>query len=497
MTNHHRMRSHKLLIRKPYGLRCAVIVGIAAAGCCGLQLPAVATASTTAVRAAAPTSPMAAAGTTAAAAGPVSPTPPTGLPKLAPTGTTQTVRQLVKCGGAMYAVGSFTSIQRFTTIYPRNNIFSFSATPGFKVTSFAPDVNGQINSIAFDGSHCGHAYIGGQFTSVNGTPVNNLAEINTTTGNVMNTFGHHIAGGRVDTLLVVRGHLLVGGTFTKINGSATNPYFASVSPVTGLDDGFLHLNISGHYVFQGVKANSTEVYNQQLSHSGNLLLVEGDFTSVGGLGRQQIFMLNVAMTPAKVTGWTSPEFDGSQGNLPGGYAYQCGDSHPFYVRAAAWSPDDSTVYLADTGVHPWNWDGSFPMVGLCDAAAAFPANEKRVTHDWIAYDGCDSLYSVAADGSAVYVAGHNRWFHNQDGCNTKGPGAIPALGLAGLTPGPTGGSLILNSSGKGLYSRSRGHGADDMLLTSAGLWIASDNFGGNTQCGGVSGYAGICFLPYP
>jgi hypothetical protein len=246
-----------------------------------------------------------------------------------------------------------------------------------------------------------------------------------------------------------------------------------------------------------VKRNSTEVYNQQLSHSGKLDLVEGDFTSVGGLGRQQIFMLNVAMTPAKVTGWSSPEFDGSKGELPGGYAYQCGDSHPFYVHAAAWSPDDSTIYLADTGVHPWNWNGSFPLVGLCDAAAAFPANEKDVTHDWIAYDGCDSLYSAAADASAVYVAGHNRWFNNANACNVAGPGAIPDNGLAGLTPGAAGGSLILNSGGTaGMYSRSRGHGADDMLLTSAGLWIASDNFGGRTSCGGVSGYAGICFLPY-
>ncbi len=25
---------------------------------------------------------------------------------------------------------------------------------------------------------------------------------------------------------------------------------------------------------------------------------------------------------------------------------------------------------------------------------------------------------------------------------------------------------------------------------------ASDNFGGNTSCGGSSGHAGICFLPY-
>ena len=137
-------------------------------------------------------------------------------------------------------------------------------------------------------------------------------------------------------------------------------------------------------------------------------------------------------------------------------------------------------------------------MGLCDAAAAFPATQGRVFSDWIAYDGCDSLYSAAADSSAVYVAGHNRWFNNQNACNTKGTGAIPAPGLAGLTPGPAGGSLIRNATGKaGLYSRSRGHGADDMLLTGAGLWIASDNFGGGIQCGGVTGFAGICFLPYP
>ena len=135
------------------------------------------------------------------------------------------------------------------------------------------------------------------------------------------------------------------------------------------------------------------------------------------------------------------------------------------------------------------------MVGLCDAAAAFPASQKKVTHDWINYAGCDSLYSVAADASAVYVGGHNRWFHNQNACNAKGRGAIPAPGLAGLKPAS--GSLILNSAGNaGRYSRSRGHGADDMLLTGAGLWIASDNFGGGIQCGGVSGFSGICFLPY-
>ncbi len=83
------------------------------------------------------------------------------------------------------------------------------------------------------------------------------------------------------------------------------------------------------------------------------------------------------------------------------------------------------------------------------------------------------------------------------GCKKAGLGSIVAPGLGGFTTGATGGSLLMNSAGvAGLYSRSRGRGADAMLLTSAGLWVASDNFGGSTSCGGQAGYAGICFLPY-
>src|SRR5215472_2818310 len=438
-----------------------------------------------------------------AATGPVSPTPVAGTPTLAATGTTETIRQVADCGGTMYAVGSFTSINGSNGTFARSNIFSFSETAPFAVTTWDPDVNGTVNTIAFNNGNCATAYIGGQFTTVGGTTVANLAAVSTSTGKVVSGFGSHTGGGHVDTILAVNGHLLVGGTFTSINGNkSADPFYASLNPTTGKDDGFLHLGISGHITFPGVKNNSTEVFNQQLSHVGSLVLVEGDFTTVGGLTRRQIFMINVTGATASLTGWTSPQFDGSDPNAtlnPNDKYFNCGASHPFYVHAAAWSPDDQTVYIADTGVKPILWDGTtFPLPGLCDAAAAFPATQGRVFSDWIAYDGCDSLYSAAADSSAVYVAGHNRWFNNQNACNTKGTGAIPAPGLAGLTPGPAGGSLIRNATGKaGLYSRSRGHGADDMLLTGAGLWIASDNFGGGIQCGGVPGFAGICFLPYP
>jgi hypothetical protein len=393
----------------------------------------------------------------------------------------------------MYAVGSFTQISQGGVTYARNNIFSFSATEPYTITNWNPNVNGVVDSIAFAPGNCADAYIGGKFTSIGGTTVQDIAEIDTSTGAVVTSFGHN-ANAEVETLVVANGHLLAGGKFTGINNNKKmNPYMASLKLTTGKDDGFVHLRISGHYVYTGVHANSTMVYNQQLSHSGNLDLVEGIFTKVGGQGRQQIFMLDVSGTSATVTPWSSPEFDGSNPSYP----YQCGDSHPFYIKAASWSPDDSTVYIATTGFHALTWNGTFPLIGLCDAAAAFPATLAEVTHYWVNYTGCDSLFSTAADAFAVYVGGHERWADNPNGCNNAGPGAVPAPGTAGFTPGASGGALLENSGGTaGLYSRGRGQGADDELVTSAVLWIASDTLDGTDLCGGLHGFAGICFLPY-
>jgi hypothetical protein len=135
---------------------------------------------------------------------------------------------------------------------------------------------------------------------------------------------------------------------------------------------------------------------------------------------------------------------------------------------------------------------------LCSVVAAFPATQSAgLSPDWINYTGCDSLYSVAADSSAVYAGGAERWADNASGCNHPGTGSVNAPGMGGFTPGASGGTLLENSGNTaGLYSRARGLGADDMLLTGKGLWIASDNLQGSATCGGVSGHAGICFLPY-
>jgi polyisoprenoid-binding protein YceI len=435
--------------------------------------------------------------------GGVSPDAALGTPQLdSSPKNEEVVKQIAQCGGTTYAVGSFTTISQGSTVFTRNNILSFKATAPYTVTSWAPDVNGQVNTIAFNGSHCADAYIGGEFTSVNGTAVSDIAEISTSTGDVVSSFGHS-ANQQVWTIQAVKGHLLVGGDFTFINGSK-NPFLASLSPASGKNDGFVHLKISEDYQYCAkggkpcTKAHHPEIYNQQLSHGGTLDLLEGHFTSVGGLPRQQIFMLNVGGTKATVTAWTSAEWDGS--NTTAYPDYQCWPSEAFYIRSAAWSPDDSTVYIADTGFHP-ALNGTNPRKGLCDAVAAFPATQSSVTQKWINYSGCDSFYSVSADNSAVYAAGHPRWANNNNGCNKEGPGATPDAGLWGLTPST--GAVELNSSGTALYTMTRDN-ASHMLITKAGLWIASDNRNKVNKCGSLKGqaghnaadHAGICFLKY-
>ena len=121
----------------------------------------------------------------------------------------------------------------------------------------------------------------------------------------------------------------------------------------------------------------------------------------------------------------------------------CAASHPFYVKAAAWSPDASAVSVAATGFHPENWRRTFPLTGLCDAVAAFPATRRSgLPHRWVNYTGCDSLSSAAADSGAVYAGGHERWGDNPRGCNAAGPGAIASPGMGGYAPGLSGGRLL-------------------------------------------------------
>ena len=381
------------------------------------------------------------------------------------------VRQLTPCGGNMYAVGTFT---RFASpadggkTFTRNNAISFSGTTG-KVTAFDPNTNGTVNSIALNPADCSTAWIGGSFTTVGGQPATNIAAVDTATGALRTTF-KHAAAARVNALLYTHGRLLVGGNFAKINGVA-RAKLASLEPTTGVPDSYLTLGLTGTYPGD---PNPTRAYNFTLSHSGNKMLVTGVFTAVGGVHREQVFQLDLGATSASLNGWTSTDF----------YLH-CADSLPFYLQDATYSTDDATVYTASTG---YKRPADPLHTGICDAAAAYPNQATTVTRSWVNYTGCDSLLSVVADAGNVYVGGHQRWLNNENGCDKAGTGAVSRPGIGGIVAS-TGRASTWNPT------RTRGIGADDLVLAFNGLWVASDNKNYSNKCGGEY-HPGICFLPY-
>ena len=304
--------------------------------------------------------------------------------------------------------------------------------------------------------------------------VHNLVAVNAVTGAVRNGFAHAV-NGPVNTVRHVHGAVIIGGRFTAVNG-ASRTAMASLRPSTGAVTNYLRVRIRGK-----LGESATSVFNSQPSHDGHRLLIEGTFTSINGHARQQAAVLKLGKHAVRVDGWTSPELRGT-----------CVIG--FYVRAGNWSPDDKTIYLAATGLHPKSGPGSGPSqprAGLCDAVSAFPSASRSVHHQWINYSGCDSFFAVAADKDNVYAGGHPRWMDNGDGCNTAGPGAKSRPGIGSINP-RTGKATSWNPT------HSRGRGVDHLLVTKAGLWVASDTFtdGAAQQCGGVSHHGGICFFPY-
>ncbi|WP_028645567.1 hypothetical protein [Nocardioides sp. URHA0020] len=309
---------------------------------------------------------------------------------------------------------------------------------------------------------------------MNGVAAGHLVAVDAVTGKVRKHFRGR-ANGPVQTVRFAHRRVLIGGSFTAVNGVGRS-LMASLKPTTGAVTRYLDVRISGTY-----PGTAGQVYNSQLSNAGDRLLIEGVFTSIEGRPRQQAAVLDLDRRKVRVNPWRSAEL------------LQTCKLH-WYVRAGNWSPDDRTIYLASTGLMPESGRGSTrkgPRAGLCDAVASFPASSGAVSHRWINYAGCDSYYSVVADRHNVYVSGHARWANNRHGCDSAGRGAVRRPGIASINP-RTGRVTGWNPT------RSRGMGSHQLLLTAAGLWVASDTWknGSAQSCGGISRHGGLCFLPY-
>ncbi|MGH3486419.1 MAG: PKD domain-containing protein, partial [Actinopolymorphaceae bacterium] len=376
------------------------------------------------------------------------------------------VKAIVQVGDTVVLGGAFTQVSSADgkTVYNRSNLVAFNATTGAVSTSFVPQVDDEVATLAVS-SDGKSVYAGGFFDAVNGQPVKSLARINLADGKLTSGFTTPALNGRVKDLKLVKGRLWIAGTFGYVGGKK-QAALATLNPATGALDPYQSVVFSG----QRTAAGFLQILKIDITPDGSRLVAIGDFTAVDGQPRTQIAMLDLGGTKASVANWKT-DF----------YTSTCNASFPTYMRDVDLAPDGSYFVVVTTG----GYQGGPPA--SCDTAARFEtgASGAGVTPTWVDYTGGDTHFSVAITGTAVYVGGHFRWQNNPHGpADRAGAGAISRDGIAALDPA-NGMPLRWNPG------RTRGVGVFDMVATSQGLWVGSDT----DRIGNWEYHGRIAFFP--
>ena len=182
------------------------------------------------------------------------------------------VVELALSGSDLYVGGIFTTLNGSTA---RNRLAKIPTSgDGTVDASWDPNANDQVSALAVSGSDL---YVGGIFTTLNGsTTRNHLAKIPTSGNGTVDASWDPNANNNVNTLAVSGSDVYVGGTFTTLNGSTTRNRLAKI-PTNGSGT----VDPSWDPSPNGLGVNALAV-------SGTDVYVGGSFTTIGGQSRNRI-----------------------------------------------------------------------------------------------------------------------------------------------------------------------------------------------------------------
>ena len=194
------------------------------------------------------------------------------------------VRSVLAANGVIYAGGDFTAVRPPGTsastnqAVARNRLAAFDASTGAVITSFNPNVNGRVSTMAMspDGTRL---YIGGNFRTVGGVTRNRVAAVNPTTGALITAFNPN-AGAPVYAISASSSAVYIGGAFGRMGG-ITRSYLASVNATTGaLNTGF-NTTLERRPDSRGTTYTPT-VTAIEVTPDASTLLVGGNFIGTNG-----------------------------------------------------------------------------------------------------------------------------------------------------------------------------------------------------------------------
>jgi hypothetical protein len=227
------------------------------------------------------------------------------------------VLALTNVGGAVYAGGSFTSVEGQS----RPRLAAIDALTGL-VLPFAPTVNNTVNTLATNGTTL---YAGGAFTTVNGSKRTKLAAFDVASGTLSATW-KPIASAAVTTLSASPNgaRIYVGGSFLKLNNNASYPYIGSLDATTGAIDPTFTPSFGGGAAFPIVSmvADDRGVYAGGNGQGGQLVIWNLD-----GSLQQPVYQTDGGVQAVAVSGdslYAGGHFDNyCVGNTGSGKPYLC------------------------------------------------------------------------------------------------------------------------------------------------------------------------------
>jgi hypothetical protein len=350
--------------------------------------------------------------------------------------------EVIYLGGAFSRVGEAR----------RHSLAAVSKDTG-EVTDWEPVVEGNVHALAVvDGT----LYVGGVFSRVNASPRHHLAAFETGSG-ALRDWQPRMGGdgAAVDTLVLADQVLYVGGAFTTADGTARERLAAFEVPAgklldfnPGADGRVLAmavagetLNVGGEFTTLGGKSlsrlgqihrstgearslnldidgqNQTRVL--AMAASSDVVVIGGDFGMSGAVARRNLAAFD--KKTGAVVDW-SPEPDGAVNAVERvGDALYVGGA--FQTIAGAERPHIARLNAADASVDPWSVrvngevygltldedtvyvTGDFRMVG--SAPRRYIAAIDRVSAEVRPFDArADGpVVSVAMDGEVLYIGG--------------------------------------------------------------------------------------------